>query len=102
MILYMDVFFTGSGLTMKVIRTNQQCSRSEELKPVDQNLQYDFNFQQFTHFEDEFPILPVRDLLVGDDYMKHCFMGVQSLDKGVIGRGTWRIRGGKLSSNSVL
>ena len=25
--------------------------------------------------------------------MKHCFMGVQSLDKGVIGRGTWRIRG---------
>jgi len=31
---------------------------TEELRPIDENLQYDFNYQQITHLE-ETTVLPV-------------------------------------------
>ena len=50
---------TGRGLTLRLIRNTTQCGGLEELKPVDQNLQYDFNFQQFTILPNEVTVLPV-------------------------------------------
>lgn len=49
----------GRGLTLKVIRNTQTCDGLEELKPIDQNLQYDFNFQQFTVLPNEVKVYPV-------------------------------------------
>ena len=51
--------FAGSGLTLQLIRRNQQCNVLEALAPVDINLQYDFNFQQFTFLPREVQVLPV-------------------------------------------
>ena len=50
---------TGGGVTLQLIRRNQQCNVSEALVPVDINLQYDFNFQQFTFLPNEVQLLPV-------------------------------------------
>ena len=50
---------SGSGLTLQLIRRNQQCNVSEALAPVDINLQYDFNYQQFTFLPREVQLLPV-------------------------------------------
>ena len=49
----------GNSVTLQLIRRNQQCNVTEELAPVDINLQYDFNFQQFTYLPREVQVLPV-------------------------------------------
>ena len=51
--------FVGNGVTLQLIRRNQQCNVSEALAPVDINLQYDFNYQQFTLLPNEVQVLPV-------------------------------------------
>ena len=50
---------SGRRLTLKLIRDTEQCAGLEELKPVDQNLQYDFDYQQFTVFPNEVTVYPV-------------------------------------------
>ena len=41
-------------------RRNDSCDGGfEELKPVDRNLRYDFNYQNSVYFENEITILPV-------------------------------------------
>ena len=58
----------GRGLTLKILRRTAQCDNGlEELKPVDQNLQYDFNYQQFTFLPEEITVFPVS----GYEYVKH-------------------------------
>ena len=49
----------GSGLTLQLIRRNQECNVPEALAPVDINLQYDFDYQQFTFLPNEVQLLPV-------------------------------------------
>ena len=57
LILFLSV---GRGLTLKILRRTQECGGGlQELKPVDQNLQYDFNYQQFTYLPEENKVLPV-------------------------------------------
>ena len=57
---FTDHINAGQGLTLKILRPTQQCGGElEELKPVDQNLQYDFNYQQFTYLPEEITVLPV-------------------------------------------
>ena len=51
--------FVGSSVTLQLIRRNQQCNVSEALAPVEVNLQYDFNYQQFTFLPNEVQVLPV-------------------------------------------
>ena len=47
-------------MTLKILRPTQQCGGElEELKPVDQNLQYDFNYQQFTYLPEEITVYRV-------------------------------------------
>lgn len=53
-------FFVGRGLTLRLIRDSPECDGLEQLKPIDQNLQYDFNFQQFVVLPEEVTIYPVR------------------------------------------
>ena len=53
-------WWSGRGLTLKILRRTTQCDDGlEELKPVDQNLQYDFNYQQFTYLPEEVTVYPV-------------------------------------------
>ena len=49
----------GRSLTLQLIRRNQQCNVSEELAPIDINLQYDPDFQEFTRLPNEVTVLPV-------------------------------------------
>jgi hypothetical protein len=52
--------YLGQGLTLKILRRTQECGNElQELKPVDQNLQYDFNYQQFTYLPEEITVMPV-------------------------------------------
>ena len=45
---------------LKILRRTQECGGGlQELKPIDQNLQYDFNYQQFTYLPQEIKVLPV-------------------------------------------
>ena len=57
-IMYVFVYL-GNGLTLQLIRKNQQCNVSEALAPIDINLQYDFNYQQFTFLPKEVRVFPV-------------------------------------------
>ena len=50
---------TGHGLIVQHLRQNQECGRLEELKPIDENRRYDFNFQQITTLQETVQILPV-------------------------------------------
>lgn len=43
------IFYAGKGLVIQHIRRNAECGATEELEPVDKDLQYDFNYQQFNH-----------------------------------------------------
>ena len=52
----------GRGLTLRLIRDSPECDGLEQLKPIDQNLQYDFNFQQFVVLPKEVTVYPVRSL----------------------------------------
>ena len=51
---------TGHGLTLQHFRYNSECNVYEELEPIDTNLRYDFNYQQFTHLQRIRTVLPVR------------------------------------------
>ena len=51
--------YAGNGITLQLIRRNQQCNVSEALAPIDINLQYDFNYQEFTFLPNEVQVLPV-------------------------------------------
>ena len=49
----------GRGLTFQHFRVNEECGVLEELEPIDQNLNYDFNFQQYNHLTRDHVVLPV-------------------------------------------
>lgn len=49
----------GRGVSLRLIRNTEECGGLEEMRPIDQNLQYDFNFQQFTVLPNEVTVLPV-------------------------------------------
>ena len=58
--IYLTMYvFVGNSVTLQLIRRNQQCNVSEALAPVEVNLQYDFNYQQFTFLPNEVQVLPV-------------------------------------------
>ena len=59
----------GRGVTLRLIRNTEKCDGLEEVKPVDQNVQYDFNFQQFTVLPNEVTVYPVCLALVLDYYV---------------------------------
>ena len=46
----------GRGVTLRLIRNTEECGGLEEMRPIDQNLQYDFNFQQFTVLPNEITV----------------------------------------------
>ena len=46
----------GRGVTLRLIRNTEECDGLEEMRPIDQNLQYDFNFQQFTVLPNEITV----------------------------------------------
>ena len=63
LILKWGCHFIGVGLTLHHLRKTQTCingSGYEELQPIDQNLQYDFNFQQANHLPNLVNVQPVR------------------------------------------
>ena len=49
----------GTGITLRHMRWNNTCGAYQELPPIDQNLQYDFNLQQFTILPHSVTVLPV-------------------------------------------
>lgn len=49
----------GSALTVQHLRYNSDCDGYEELAPIDENLMYDFDFQQITHLRNEVIVKPV-------------------------------------------
>ena len=53
----------GVGITLRHMRWNSTCGTYQELPPIDQNLQYDFNFQQFTMLPYSVTVLPVSSIL---------------------------------------
>ena len=50
-------------MTLEHYRYNTDCDVWEELEPIDQNLSYDFDYQQVTHLPREHLVLPVSELL---------------------------------------
>ena len=56
----MEIFFSyvGRKITLRQFRPTE-CGVIEEIAPIHQDLNYDFNFQQFTHFPEERVVLPV-------------------------------------------
>ena len=57
--LYQFCIVTGTGITLRHMRWNSTCGAYQELPPIDQNLQYDFNFQQITTLPYSVTVLPV-------------------------------------------
>lgn len=55
----MTMSTSGHGLTFQHFRKNEECGVLEELEPIDQNFNYDFNFQQYNHLARERVVLPV-------------------------------------------
>ena len=41
--------YIGHGLIVQHFRENEQCGVLKEMKPIDENRKYDFNYQQFTY-----------------------------------------------------
>ncbi len=56
-----DNIIAGVGLTVHHIRRSETCGDNgwEELEPIHQNLQYDFNFQQTVHLPEIINVKPV-------------------------------------------
>lgn len=62
--LNMVTLLVGIGLTVQHIRRTQACGNDyQELEPIDQNLQYDFNYQQATYLPRLVNVQPVRVVL---------------------------------------
>lgn len=57
---WLILLFTGYGLVFEHYRMTDECGGLEQLQPIDQNLQYDFNFQQTTVLPTPITVLPVR------------------------------------------
>ncbi len=59
-------YFAGVGLTVHHIRRSETCGDNgwEELEPIHQNLQYDFNFQQTVHLPELINVKPVSQIKV--------------------------------------
>ena len=49
----------GRGLIVQHYRYNEECGVLEELEPIDQNMRYDFDYQQTTVLPKEHLVLPV-------------------------------------------
>ena len=49
----------GRAVTLRHLRMNSSCGGLQELPPVDQNMQYDFNFQQTNLLTHPVNVLPV-------------------------------------------
>ncbi|CAI8042477.1 DBH-like monooxygenase protein 1 homolog [Geodia barretti] len=64
---FFHTHLVGHGLTLQHIRYNSECDVYEELEPIDNNLQYDFNFQQINHLRQEVTVKP------GDIIQLKCF-----------------------------
>lgn len=69
----------GHGLTLQHLRYNSECGVYEELQPIDRNLQYDFNYQQFTHLRRTTTVLP------GDILVLKCFYGSENANGITVG-----------------
>ena len=63
--LVLSFIILGRKLTLHQYRMNEECGVLEEIAPIDQNLNYDFNFQQIVHFQNERVILPVSSAKEG-------------------------------------
>ena len=62
-LLYITSTFLGTKIELLHLKRTEQCrdgEQIEELKPIDKNLQYDFNFQQTIHI-DEVIVKPVSE-----------------------------------------
>lgn len=68
-------FYTGSSLIIRHIK-QLQCpsgdSPYEELRPIDKNYHYDFNFQQFNHLQEEITVLPVSSQCITQSMRTQC------------------------------
>eukprot|EP00731_Ephydatia_muelleri_P014962 Em0008g682a len=69
----------GIKITLRHMRWNKTCGAYQELPPIDQNLQYDFNFQQFTMLPYSVTVLP-GDLLEVD-----CIYNTMNLNNVTLG-----------------
>lgn len=59
----MFFLLVGAGLTIQHFRQNDTCPGGyEELKPIDENLSYDFDFQQYITFPQAVKVLPVSQI----------------------------------------
>ena len=64
MVITIVLLVIGSGLTLQHYRMNPVCGVLEELQPIEQNLQYDFDYQQTVHLPTEVTLLPVSKFIV--------------------------------------
>ena len=58
------LLYIGHGLSLEHIRYNSECDVYEELEPIDINLKYDFDYQQFIHLRHEVLVKPVSSTCV--------------------------------------
>ena len=56
---HINFIFAGRALTVQHFRYSEECGAFEELEPIDENLGYDFNFQQATHLPRKHTVLQV-------------------------------------------
>ena len=64
MYMYYIYHPSGHGLSLQHIRYNSDCAVYEELEPIDENLKYDFDYQQFTHLRHEVLVKCVSPLYI--------------------------------------
>lgn len=67
----------GKGLVVQHIRNNSQCGIVEELKPIDKNLQYDFNYQTINHLSENVKIKR------GDSIILQCIYQTKNKRTGI-------------------
>ena len=48
-----NIFFIGVGMELLHLREQENCNGVRELEPIDQNLQYDSNFQNMVHLDEK-------------------------------------------------
>ena len=56
----------GRGVTLRHFRMTSTCGGLQELPPIDQNLKYDFNFQQTNILTSQVNVLPVSATIAND------------------------------------
>lgn len=52
---------SGKGVELQHFRKTEDCDGIRELKPVDSNPTYDFDYQQTTFLPQEITVLPVNN-----------------------------------------